>query len=193
MTKVVVLLAEGFEEVEALTVVDVLRRCDVEVDVVGVNSEVVVGAHGIRVVSDKQVNDIVVEDYDAFILPGGSPGYVNLRGDSRVLSLVKKAFEKNRVVAAICAAPAVLADAGVLEGKKATIYPGMEDEIEKVGAQVEEGLVVQDGNVVTSRGPATALLFALKLASIFVGEEKAKDVGRRMLVDLVVSSEFLFL
>ena len=187
MSKASVLLAEGFEEVEALTIVDVLRRCDVEVDIVGVDGKPVVGAHGIKVIPDVEIDDVAVDDYDAVVLPGGSPGYVNLRNDQRVLELVRKAFEIGRFVAAICAAPAVLADAGVLKGKKATIYPGMEDELRNAGALFEEGLVVQDDRVITSRGPATALLFALRLASLLSGNKKADEVSKRMLVNLVVA------
>ena len=187
MSKAAVLLAEGFEEVEALTIVDVLRRCDVEVDVVGVDGKPVVGAHGVKVIPDVEIDDVVVDDYDAVVLPGGSPGYVNLRNDPRVLELVRKAFEIGRFVAAVCAAPAVLADAGVLRGKKATIYPGMEDELRNAGALFEEGLVVQDGKIITSRGPATALLFALRLASLLSGNKKADEVSKRMLVNLVVA------
>ena len=187
MSKAAVLLAEGFEEVEALTIVDVLRRCDVEVDIVGVDGKPVVGAHGIKVIPDVGIDDVAVDDYDAVVLPGGSPGYVNLRNDQRVLELVRKAFEIGRFVAAICAAPAVLADAGVLKGKKATIYPGMEDELRNAGALFEEGLVVQDDRVITSRGPATALLFALRLASLLSGNKKADEVSKRMLVNLVVA------
>jgi len=193
MAKAVMLLAEGFEEVEALTIVDVLRRCNVEVDVAGVNGAHIVGAHKVKVIPDKQIDDVVVEDYDAIILPGGSPGYVNLRRNPRVVEMVKKAFEENKVVAAICAAPSVLGDAGILQGKKATIYPGMEDEIKNAGGEVENKLVVQDDNIVTSRGPSTAILFALKLASLLVSEEAATGVGRRMLVDLVIPMEQLTL
>ena len=179
------ILAPGFEEIEALTVVDVLRRCDVRIDIAGFDSKFVEGAHDIKVIPDMHLDEINIENYDALILPGGAPGYVNLRNNTRVIELVKDAFKKGKLVAAICAAPCVLADAGILQGKKATIYPGMEDEIRKGGAEVKEDLVVQDGNIVTSRGPSTAILFAWKLGEILAGKEKVEQVSKRMLRDMV--------
>jgi len=185
MSKAAILLAEGFEEIEALTVVDVLRRCNVKIDVVGVSGDVIEGAHGIRVIPDTGIGDIKIENYDALILPGGNPGYKNLRSNERVIAMVKSAFEKDKIIAAICAAPAVLADAGILKGKRATIYPGMEDEIVKAGAEFSENLVVVDENIVTSRGPATTILFALKLGEILADKETTDAIARRLLLDLI--------
>ncbi|RLF63390.1 MAG: DJ-1 family protein [Thermoplasmata archaeon] len=181
----VILLADGFEEVETLTVVDVLRRCSIETDVAGVSGDIIEGAHGIKVIPDKDIEDVEIDSYDALLLPGGNPGYKNLRSDERVIAMIKTAFAKNKIVAAICAAPLVLADAGILKGKRATIYPGMEDEIVKAGAEFSEDLVVVDGNIITSRGPATAVLFALKLGEILANKEIADRVARRMLLDLI--------
>jgi len=186
MSKVAVALAPGFEEVEALTIVDVLRRCGVEVITAGLGSSPIEGAHQVKVIPDIDLDSLNIEDYDAFVLPGGAPGYENLRKDQRVIDAVKRAFEEKKIVAAMCASPSVLSDAGVLRGKKATIYPGMEDELRKGGAEIKEDLVVQDGNIVTSRGPATAVFFALKLGEILASKSAAEEVKKQMLVDLVI-------
>lgn len=185
-SKVVVTLAPGFEEVEALIIVDVLRRCGVETTTAGLGSSPIEGAHQVKVIPDTDLDSLNIEDYDALILPGGAPGYENLRKDRRVIDAVKKAFEEKKIVAAMCASPSVLSDAGVLRGKKATIYPGMEDELRKGGADIKEDLVVQDGNIVTSRGPATAVLFALKLGEILASKSAAEEVKKQMLLDLVI-------
>ena len=186
MSKVAVALAPGFEEVEALTIVDVLRRCGAEVRTAGLGGSPIEGAHQVKVIPDIDLDSLNIEEYDAFVLPGGAPGYENLRKDQRVIDAVKKAFEEKKIVAAMCASPSVLSDAGVLRGKKATIYPGMEDELRKGGAEIKEDLVVQDGNIVTSRGPATAVLFALKLGEILISKSAAEEVKKQMLVDLVI-------
>lgn len=185
MKRAVIILTSGFEEIEALSVVDILRRSEVEVDIAGTEKDFVEGAHGVKVIPDKHLDDIDVEDYDALILPGGAPGYQNLRKNEKVIEMVKTANEKGKLIAAICAAPVVLADAGILKGKKATIYPGMEKEIESAGGEFVADLVVQDGNVITSRGPSTALLFGWKLSEILAGKDVADRVAGRMLRELV--------
>ncbi|MEM3437741.1 MAG: DJ-1/PfpI family protein [Nitrososphaerales archaeon] len=186
MTKALVLIAPGFEEIEASTIVDILRRCNVEVTMVGLKPDIVEGSHKIGFKVDKFIEDVSVKDFDAVICPGGAPGYENLRKDQRVLNMIKEAFNSNKLVAAICASPAVLSDAGILEGKSCTIYPGMEEEIKKGGGKLKRSLVVVDGNIVTSRGPATALLFALKIAEKLVGKEIAKKVRKETLADLAL-------
>lgn len=185
MKRAVIVLTNGFEEIEALSVVDILRRCGIIVDVAGTEENIVEGAHGVKIVPDKHLNDVKIDDYDALILPGGAPGYINLRRNERVLDLVREAHEKKKLVAAICAAPVVLADAGILKGRRATIYPGMEREIERGGGEFVDELVVHDDNIVTSRGPSTALLFGWKLAEILAGKEIADQVAGRMLRGLV--------
>ncbi|MEM2130099.1 MAG: DJ-1/PfpI family protein [Candidatus Bathyarchaeia archaeon] len=186
MVSAVLFLAAGFEEVEAVSVVDVLRRCDVRVVVAGLEAGVVEGAHGLRVVPDVLIDDVCVGDFDAVVCPGGNPGYVNLRRDSRVLRMVREAFDGGKLVAAICAAPAVLSDAGILNGKRCTIYPGMEAELVRGGGIPVSGLVVEDGNVVTSQGPATALLFAFKVAERLVDRGVVEAVREKMLMPLVL-------
>jgi 4-methyl-5(b-hydroxyethyl)-thiazole monophosphate biosynthesis len=185
MTKALVFLASGFEEIETVTIVDVLRRAGVDVTVAGLAPNVIEGKHGMRIVPDKSIDDVSVEDFDAFVVPGGNPGYKNLRNDPRVIDIIKKAFNSNKLVAAICAAPAVLSDAGVLEGKACTIYPGMDEELEAGGGKPKEDIVVVDGNIITSRGPATALPFALKLAEKLAGKQVAEVVSKKTLANIL--------
>jgi 4-methyl-5(b-hydroxyethyl)-thiazole monophosphate biosynthesis len=185
MAKALVFLATGFEEIETVTIVDVLRRADVEVTVVGLAPNVVEGAHAMKIVPDKSIDDVKVDDFDAIVVPGGNPGYKNLRKDPRVIDMIKKAFNSNKLVTAICAGPAVLSDAGVLEGKVCTIYPGMENELEKGGGKPKQDIVVEDGNIITSRGPATALPFALKLAEKLAGKQVAEAVSKKTMANIL--------
>jgi len=185
MAKALVFLASGFEEIETVTIVDVLRRAGVDVTVAGLTPNVVEGVHAIKIVPDKSIDDVNVEDFDAVVVPGGNPGYKNLRKDPRVIDLIKEAFNSNKLVAAICAGPAVLSDAGVLEGKSCTIYPGMENELEKGGGKPKQDIVVVDGNLITSRGPATALPFALKLAEKLAGKQVAEDVSKKTMANIL--------
>jgi len=182
-----VILAPGFEEIEATTVIDILRRCGVEVVTAGLRPDPVEGAHGIKYIPDSAVERVAVREFDAVILPGGAPGYENLRRDQRVLEMVREAFESNKIVAAICAAPAVLSTAGILRGKTATIYPEMEEELKKGGCKPKRGApVVVDGNIVTSRGVATALYFSFELAERLAGKAAARDVRKRTLANLAL-------
>jgi len=183
MARALVFLATGFEEIEASTIVDILRRCGVETTVAGLVPYPVEGAHGMKFVPDRPIGGLTVRDFDAVVCPGGAPGFENLRKDRRVIAMIKEAFNSNKLVAAVCASPAVLSDAGVLEGKTCTIYPGMEGELEKGGGKPREDMIVVDGNIITSRGPATALPFALKLAEKLAGKEVAEKVRRETLAD----------
>ncbi len=185
LAKALVFLATGFEEIETVTIVDVLRRADVDVTVAGLTPNVVEGAHKMNIVPDKAIDDVSVEDFDAIVVPGGNPGYKNLRNDPRVIEIVKKAFDSNKLVAAICAAPAVLSDAGILKGKACTIYPGMENELRKGGGEPKEDMVVVDSNIITSRGPATALPFALKLAEKLAGKQVTESVSKKTLANIL--------
>ncbi len=184
--RALVFLAPGFEEVEATAIIDVLRRCRIDVTVAGLTDNSVEGAHQIRVVADMSITEVEAEDFDAVVCPGGGPGTEILRRNQKVLDVIKTAFESNKLVAAICAAPAVLSDAGVLRNRRCTIYPGMESELEKGGGRFTEEIVVVDGNIITSRGPATALPFALRTAEKLVGKQVAEQVGERMLVPLIL-------
>jgi 4-methyl-5(b-hydroxyethyl)-thiazole monophosphate biosynthesis len=186
VVKALVFLAPGFEEIEASTIVDILRRCGVEVTTAGLKPDVVEGAHGMKIIPDKSIDEVTVKDFDAVICPGGAPGYENLRKDQRVLRMVKEAFDSNKLVAAVCASPAVLSDAGILKGKNCTIYPGMEEELRKGGGKPKKDLVVIDKNIVTSRGPATALPFALKLAEKLAGKDVAGRVRKETLANMAL-------
>ncbi len=183
MAEALVILAPGFEEIEAVAVIDVLRRSGIEVTVAGLLPDSVEGAHELKIVPDKTIETVQMKDFDALVVPGGNPGYKNLRRDKRVLEMIKEAYGSGKIVAAICAAPSVLSDAGVLKNRKCTIYPGMENEVKNGGGEFLEDSVVVDGNLITSRGPATALHFALKIAEKLVGKEIAEGVRKKTLTD----------
>ncbi len=185
MAKALVFLATGFEEIETITIVDVLRRAGIDVTVAGLTFNVIEGAHEIKMVPDKSIDDVKVENFNAVVVPGGSPGYKNLREDPRVINIIEEAFKSDKIVAAICAAPAVLSDAGILNGKSCTIYPGMEDELKKGGGIPKQDIVVVDGNIITSRGPATALPFSLKIAEKLAGKQVADVVREKTLANIL--------
>lgn len=181
MKRVILFLAEGFEEVEALTVVDYLRRKDIIVDTVAITEEKKVkGAHEIVVLADKTINDIKdIDSYDAVIIPGGLPGATNLRDNIQVIDIVKKINKNDRLVAAICAGPIVLERAGVIHGKNVTSYPGFEDDLIN-GVYIDDN-VVRDCNIITARGPALAVDFALEIIKYLIGEEKAEELKKDIL------------
>ena len=180
MARVALILAEGFEEVEAIAPIDVLRRAGVEVLVVGLTPEPVTSARNVKVVPDTTIDQLSPDELDLVILPGGAGGVERLKEDPRVERLLKAMQEKKKLIGAICAAPTALAKFGLLEGKKATVYPSLVEEIKP--AQFINQAVVEDENVITSQGPGTALEFGLKLAERLVGKEKAREGARRMLV-----------
>ena len=174
-----VFLADGFEEVEALATVDVLRRCGIEVQTVSISySEEVTGAHGIIVKADKVLDYSMLQDADFLILPGGLPGATNLRDCEALQEVLKQHAAKGGNLAAICAAPMVLGGLGLLEGKEATCYPGFEKYM--IGAKPGSLPVVQDGNVIT--GKAFAFAFGLKIAEAIKGKDAAGDVAAGMLL-----------
>ncbi|WNZ29133.1 MAG: DJ-1/PfpI family protein [Candidatus Bathyarchaeota archaeon] len=183
MIKALVFLATGFEEIEAVTIVDILRRGNIAVTTAGITPNPIEGAHKLKIIPDKYVEEIFAQEFDAIICPGGAPGYKNLRIDSRVIHIIKNAYNQNKLVAAICAAPAVLSDAGILENKKCTIYPGMENELIKGKGKPKPDNVVVDGRIVTSKGPATALEFALKLVEMLSGKHVADSVAKQVLAN----------
>lgn len=179
MSKVCVLLAPGFEEIEAITVIDVLRRAEIPTTVVGVEARSVTGSHAITVDADAVLGEVAEEVWDLVVLPGGMPGSANLRDSDAVQRLVTAQHERGARVAAICAAPIALSRAGVLEGKRATSYPAFADQL-KCGQYSEEPVVI-DGNVVTSRAPGTALRFALTLVEQLKGADTAQRLADGML------------
>ncbi len=180
MTRVCVVLADGFEEIEAVTIVDVLRRAGIDVTLAGVAGDRVRGAHGIEVRADTTLDALPEVPWDAVVLPGGLPNATTLRDTPAVLDLLRVQASAERRVAAICAAPIALGKAGVLEGRRATCYPGFEGEL--TGARTEVAPVVRDGLVTTSRGPGTAMAFALALVEDLAGAERAAQLREQMLV-----------
>lgn len=177
-----VFLANGFEEIEALTVVDVLRRAGMKVKTVSINEDCnVTGAHGIKVIADAVLADEKIDSAEWLIAPGGMPGSMNLHNCEKLSTLLKKQADKGGKVAAICAAPAfVLAPLGILDGKEATCYPGCENGFtDKVTRK--DAPVVKDGNIITANGPASALLFALAIVATSLGETAAQEIGAAML------------
>lgn len=174
-------LANGFEEVEALCPLDLLRRAGLEVTTVGVGGDTVQGSHGIVVHAD--IPDVMYRDAqpDMVILPGGMPGSTNLDSSRVVDSAIRAAYKNNAFVAAICAAPMILGKRGMLEGKEAICYPGFEKYLE--GAKISEKSVVRDGNVITAKGMGVALEFGLTLVSALKGEKEATRIRSAVCAD----------
>lgn len=176
MKKVSVLLAEGFEEIEALTVVDLLRRAKVYVDTISITDEYTVrGSHGIPVLTEDLFDEVDFSDSDMIVLPGGMPGTTNLKEHAGVRKIVQGFYDEGKYVAAICAAPTILNDLGILKGKRATCYPGVECEIQ--GALLTRGAVAKDGGIITSQGVGTAIDFALKLIEVLIDGGKALEIA----------------
>ncbi|MDP3304583.1 MAG: DJ-1/PfpI family protein [Erysipelotrichaceae bacterium] len=182
MKKIACMLADGFEETEALATVDILRRAGLKVDLVSIDKEIVRGSHDIKVVSDRLVGEDLI-DYDMIFLPGGLPGATNLMADQRVLDLLRQFDKKGKWIAAICAAPSVLAAAGIIKDRKLTSYPVSAGDKTYDGAEYLEDLVVIDGNLVTSRGVATVPEFAFTLVNLLDGD--ASKLHKAMLFNLL--------
>ena len=176
--KVMVPLANGFEEIEALTVVDVLRRAGIKTETVGVIGSVIEGAHGVKVMVDKRLNQVVSDEYDAIILPGGSPGYLNLGKSAQLMEILKSFNRQNKVIGAICGAPLILAKQGLLDNKRATVYPGMEKELPYPRGKN----VVVDGNVITSQAPGTAMEFALKIVEKLLSRSEVQRLRKELII-----------
>ncbi len=169
-------LAEGFEEIEALTPVDYLRRAGIDVTTVGVGGEYITGAHGITVKADVCDCDICAEcaDIDMVVLPGGMPGTLNLKASEKVNAFIDKAVEKDAYIAAICAAPSILGEKGLLQGKKAICYPGFEDKL--LGATVCDCQAVTDEKTITARAAGAAAEFAFELIAALKNRDAANAV-----------------
>ena len=171
MSRVLVPLATGFEEIEAVSIIDVLRRAEVEVLVASLSSDMLVkGANGISIQADLQVKDVSADEIDMVVLPGGWDGTYALADDENVQNILREMDAKGKNIGAICAAPFALNKAGVLK-EKYTCYPSVEEQIRKEGYQGDRAMVVEDANVMTSRGPATALCFGLSIVKKLKGEE----------------------
>lgn len=171
MPRVLIPLAQGCEELEAVTIIDLLRRADIEVLTAGLDERPVTASRGVVLIPDTDLDQVLNDDFDMIVLPGGLPGADNLDKDPRIHQLLRGMQEKNKYTAAICAAPKVLANAGLLEGRQATSYPGFIDAMGLPSTRVLEQAVVIDGKVITSRGPGTAMDFALALIDQLAGSE----------------------
>lgn len=182
--RVYVFLADGFEEVEALTPVDLLRRADIDVTTIATGDTMTVtGAHGVKVEADIMLCDGNLPAVDMLVCPGGMPGASNLAANPVLCRMLKEQFEEGRYVAAICAAPAVtLAPLGILNGKQATCYPGFDPQLAQWGATHVAERVVTDGNVITANGPSSAIPFALSLIEALKGPEAAQAVAKGILL-----------
>lgn len=180
MSKIAIFFATGYEEIEGLTVVDICRRCKVDIDMVSVTEEKeVTGSHGISVKMDKMFSEVNFEEYDMLVLPGGMPGTRNLEAHEGLMAQVDAFFEAGKYIAAICAAPSVFGHRGLLQGKNACCYPGFESYLD--GANVSTNPVEIAGNVITSRGMGTAIEFALAIVGVFCGHEKAEEMAKSII------------
>lgn len=182
MIKVSVLLADGFEEIEALTVVDLLRRAHIYVGTVSIMDDYVVhGAHGINVQAEDLFEEVDFEESDVIILPGGMPGTTNLKEHEGVRKVVTEFAQKEKLIGAICAAPTILSDLGLLKGKRICCYPSVESEIPE--AAIARIPVAVDGNIVTSRGVGTAVDFALELITLLMGRDRAVQIAESIVYE----------
>jgi len=176
MKKVLIALAEGFDEIEALATADVLQRAGIEVVLAGIPGTMIKGRSGIKVVADKRIDEINSSEFDCLVLPGGNPGYINLGKSKRIIEIINEFDRQKKQIAAICGAPSILAKAGILDDRRATIFPGMEREVPRP----RTGKVIVDGHIITSQGPGTAIDFALEIVKSLVGKAQAEEVKRQI-------------
>ena len=181
MKTIFVFLADGFEEIEALTPVDILRRAGLSVKTVSVMDEQVVsGAHGVPVMADVMFDEVNAEDAEMILLPGGLPGATNLDAHQGLSQMILDFAKEEKPLAAICAAPLVFGNRGLLEGKKATCYPGFETYLK--GAQYTAALVEKDGNFITGKGPGAAMEFAFAIVEKYCGMDKVNELKQGMMI-----------
>lgn len=177
MSRLAVFFAEGFEEIEALAVVDICRRCGIETDMVSVyGQKAVKGSHGITVEMDKTFAQADFQEYDMLVLPGGGLGTKNLEAHPGLMDQIDRFYRDGKYIAAICAAPSIFGHKGILKGRRACCYPSFESHLE--GAEVTKGPVEISGHVITSRGMGTAVDFGLAIAGVLCGEEKAREMAQ---------------
>lgn len=182
MKTVLVLLAPGFEEIETITVVDILRRAGAQVTLAGTEQGPLEGSRGIHVLPDDQLDNVLEKEFDMVVLPGGQPGTDNLIKDARVAQLLKKMDGLNKNIAAICAAPLVLKNAGILKNRCITSHPSVQNGLQ--GVSYKEDRVVVDGHIVTSKSPGTAMEFSLKLVEVLFGIERRDIVNKGVLAKI---------
>ena len=180
--KAVILLATGFEEIEAVTVVDVLRRAGIDIISAGLDSTSITGSHGIAVAAEKKISGLK-PDFDAVIIPGGMPGAMHLHNSTEVNDFIKIMNSKGALIAGICAAPSVvMAPIGLLDNKNATCYPGDQIDFGK-STKYKDKAVVVDGNIITSQGPGTSMKFAFAIVEKLIGGETVKKLKKHALAD----------
>ncbi len=181
MEHVAMILADGFEEIEAIAVIDVLRRADINIKTYSLKNKLVQGAHGITIEADESIETAQQENFTMLILPGG-PGVKALKEDPRVGQLLEKQIGGDKYLAAICAAPTVLAEYGMLKGRTVTGYPGTEEKLRGADATFTNSKVVIDGHLITSRGPGTAIDFALEIITALRGTAKSDSVREKLAI-----------
>ena len=179
MSNIIIPISNGFEEIEAITIIDVCRRANIKVTIAGVENIETIGAHGIKIISDAKIENINSDDFDMIVLPGGLPNAFTLADNEKVQSLLKEFKEKKKKIGAICAAPYALHKAGVLN-ENFTCYPSFEEKIRLSGYHENDDVVI-DNDVITSRGPATAMVFALEIVNILCDEEVYESVKKGLL------------
>ena len=178
---IAILLADGFEEIEALTPLDILRRAGLNVKTVAIGSKIAIGSHGIPVVCDITSDEVNLSEVTMVIFPGGMPGSLNLDASPFSDKIIKAVAENNGRIAAICAAPLILGRRGLLKDKEAVCYPGFEKEL--IGAKISALSVITDGNITTAKGMGVALPFALELVSLICGKDKAREISESVMED----------
>lgn len=186
--KVLVFISNGTEEVEVLSVVDVLRRGNVEVNLCSATGEnLITSSHNVKILTDSIIEDINVDEYDCVVIPGGIPGASNLRDNEKVIDTIKKFNVENKICAAMCAGPIALAKADVVNGKKATSFPAdpFSNPLKEMGALYSQNIVETDSNIITARGPATAIYFGLSILENLTSKDKRDEVAKGLLVPLV--------
>lgn len=183
MSRIAIFFAEGYEEIEALAVVDVCRRCKLDIDMVSITEEKqVAGSHGIKVEMDKIFSQVDFGEYDMLVLPGGLKGTQGLEAHEGLMTKIDAFYESGKYIAAICAAPSIFGHRGILKGRKACSYPDFESHLE--GAVVTKGPVEISDNVITSRGMGTAIDFGLAISSVFVGKENAGETAKKFIYEM---------
>lgn len=176
MASVLVPLAQSCEELEAVTIIDLLRRAGIDVTTAGLDDQPIKASRGVVLIPDTTLDEALKETYDMVVLPGGLPGADYLNDDSRIQSLLINMVENEKPIAAICAAPKVFGNAGLLDGKRATAYPGTLEKLNLTDTTITAEVIIKDGNIITSRGPGTAMDFALALIENLIGTEKRNEV-----------------
>jgi 4-methyl-5(b-hydroxyethyl)-thiazole monophosphate biosynthesis len=180
MSRVLVPLAQGCEELEAITITDLLVRAGIEVTTAGLDDQPVTASRGTTIIPDTSIDTVLDQTFDLIVLPGGLPGADHLMEDENIQALLKNHADKGKYIGAICAAPKAVAAAGLLDGKKATAYPGVLEALDNAQIDVKDTAIEIDGKIVTSRGPGTAMDFALTLIELLEGQAKRDEVNRQL-------------